>query len=331
MRSLSSTFVALALAISLVQATPSMRSPMRRAPKVKRDGSFTGVETGDLTYYDTGLTACGQTYTDSDLIAAISEDMFDTYPGYAGTNPNNNPVCGSTAVIYNPATQKSVQVTVVDRCTGCAWGDIDVTPTAFSQIADMNGGRIHNIQWQFGTTSPGDSSGGSSSSTTVASSSTEASSTVVQSSSPEVSSTPAPTTTTTVTSSSTESSSTVAPTTTEEPCADETSSETVPTTTEDPCSEETSTPVPTSTEDPCAEETGSSTSNPATSTSANASTSTSTSSSGSTSGASSFDSTAVYTGGQSVCYNGTKYTAKWWTQGETPSSTSDVWTAGGSC
>lgn len=37
-----------------------------------------------------------------------------------------------------------------------------------------------------------------------------------------------------------------------------------------------------------------------------------------------WDSTAVYTGGDTVSYQGHRYRAKWWTQGETPDS-SDVW------
>lgn len=36
------------------------------------------------------------------------------------------------------------------------------------------------------------------------------------------------------------------------------------------------------------------------------------------------NSTAVYTGGDTVCYQGRRYQAKWWTQGEQPGG-SDVW------
>jgi chitinase len=39
---------------------------------------------------------------------------------------------------------------------------------------------------------------------------------------------------------------------------------------------------------------------------------------------------AVYTGGMTVSYNGHKYTAKWWTQNETPGN-HDVWTDNGAC
>jgi chitinase len=43
-----------------------------------------------------------------------------------------------------------------------------------------------------------------------------------------------------------------------------------------------------------------------------------------------WSSTAVYVGGNTVSYNGHKYTAKWWTQGETPGN-HDVWADNGAC
>ena len=39
----------------------------------------------------------------------------------------------------------------------------------------------------------------------------------------------------------------------------------------------------------------------------------------------------VYVGGQLVSYNGHKWTAKWWTQGETPGGQAGVWTDNGPC
>ncbi|WP_068775848.1 lytic polysaccharide monooxygenase [Paenibacillus sp. FJAT-26967] len=38
-----------------------------------------------------------------------------------------------------------------------------------------------------------------------------------------------------------------------------------------------------------------------------------------------WSSTAVYVGGNKVTHNGVNYEARWWTQGQTPSATSDVW------
>lgn len=56
---------------------------------------------------------------------------------------------------------------------------------------------------------------------------------------------------------------------------------------------------------------------------------TSSTGSGSSSGScAAWDSSKVYTGGMCVSYNGATYTAKWWTQNETPGGSSGVWAAG---
>lgn len=40
-------------------------------------------------------------------------------------------------------------VTLTDRCTGCAYGALDFSPSAFNTIADPATGRIHDISWHF--------------------------------------------------------------------------------------------------------------------------------------------------------------------------------------
>ncbi|KIJ44283.1 carbohydrate-binding module family 5 protein [Sphaerobolus stellatus SS14] len=52
---------------------------------------------------------------------------------------------------------------------------------------------------------------------------------------------------------------------------------------------------------------------------------------GSCGGVAAWSSSAVYTGGQTVTYNGDTWTAKWWTQGDTPGGSADVWTDNGTC
>ncbi|KIY70041.1 carbohydrate-binding module family 5 protein [Cylindrobasidium torrendii FP15055 ss-10] len=47
-------------------------------------------------------------------------------------------------------------------------------------------------------------------------------------------------------------------------------------------------------------------------------------------GVAAWSASAVFTGGQQASYNGYLWTAKWWTQGETPGS-SDVWQQGAAC
>ncbi|KAI0330553.1 hypothetical protein GY45DRAFT_1323494 [Cubamyces sp. BRFM 1775] len=106
---------------------------------------LSGTQSGDGTYYATGLGACGITNHDSDYIAAVSHLLFDNYPGYDGANPNNNPVCNRK--IKATYQGKSVTITVTDRCTGCAVTDLDFSPSAFSQLADFAVGRLHDMTW----------------------------------------------------------------------------------------------------------------------------------------------------------------------------------------
>ncbi|KAA1477390.1 hypothetical protein DENSPDRAFT_861531 [Dentipellis sp. KUC8613] len=92
-----------------------------------------------------GVGACGIANVDTDLIVAVSEQLFDTFPG-AGANPNANPICNKPITAHFQG--KSVSVKVTDRCTACALNDLDFSPSAFSQLADQAAGRIA-ITWDF--------------------------------------------------------------------------------------------------------------------------------------------------------------------------------------
>ncbi|EIW74044.1 plant expansin [Coniophora puteana RWD-64-598 SS2] len=124
---------------STVSATPS---PTSTLPPF-----LVGTQTGDGTFYTPGLGACGITNTEQDMIVAVSETLFDTFPGYTGTNPNNNPVCNQKiSATYGSIT---INVTVTDRCTACALTDLDFTPAGFQQFAPETAGRIHGVQWDW--------------------------------------------------------------------------------------------------------------------------------------------------------------------------------------
>lgn len=100
--------------------------------------------TGDITYYVTGLGSCGITSAKTDAIVALSIPMMNN-----GLNPNKNPLCGKTISVFNPDTGATTQATVVDTCTGCAYGDVDMTQTLFNTVAPTGNGRVHGIQWGF--------------------------------------------------------------------------------------------------------------------------------------------------------------------------------------
>lgn len=76
------------------------------------------VYTGDLTYYNPALGACGIDSTDNDAVVAVSHLTFDAIQ--TGSDPNQNPLCGRKirARRFNEKTGQSVSidVTVIDRC-----------------------------------------------------------------------------------------------------------------------------------------------------------------------------------------------------------------------
>ncbi|KAI1841657.1 hypothetical protein JX265_009328 [Neoarthrinium moseri] len=106
--------------------------------------------TGELTYYAPGLGACGVTSTDEDFIASVSHLLFDA-AAEGGSNPNANQLCGRKIRIQRDFVEASkgntsVDVTVVDRCTGCAETDLDVSLGVFTQLALEESGRVE-VSW----------------------------------------------------------------------------------------------------------------------------------------------------------------------------------------
>ncbi|KAF9044790.1 hypothetical protein BDZ89DRAFT_979883 [Hymenopellis radicata] len=109
--------------------------------------SGSGSHTGEITFYATGLGACGITNVDTDPICAVSTMIFDNYPGYDGVNPNNNPICGKKIQVNYQG--KTTTVTVTDRCGGCAENDLDFSPTSFTILADQSLGRLTGATWDY--------------------------------------------------------------------------------------------------------------------------------------------------------------------------------------
>jgi hypothetical protein len=107
--------------------------------------SGTGEQmSGQATYYTPGLGACGDTSSDSDLIAALNKDQF--YSGGNSGVSNGNSNCGRKAKVTRGG--KHVTVTIVDSCPGCEKGDLDLSPEAFKRLASEDEGRVE-IKWQW--------------------------------------------------------------------------------------------------------------------------------------------------------------------------------------
>jgi len=144
----TSTSEAAAVTTSTTQAAaaaPSTTSTTQAAAAstAASSGSGSGNFSGQGTYYDTGLGSCGITSASTDYIVAISHLLMD---GSYTANPNANPYCGKKIRAFRNG--KSVDVTVVDRCTGCALDDLDFSESAFLQLASIDEGRV-DITWEW--------------------------------------------------------------------------------------------------------------------------------------------------------------------------------------
>ena len=91
---------------------------------------------GEGTYYDAdGSGNCSFDPSGDRMIAAINE------VDYAGSAP-----CGACAEVEGP--DGVITVRIVDRCPGCAPGDLDLSVEAFEMIAVKEEGRV-DISWHF--------------------------------------------------------------------------------------------------------------------------------------------------------------------------------------
>jgi hypothetical protein len=142
--------IILGLAIGLSRAHASSSSSELPLPA----SDTSAIYTGDLTYFSPALGACGITSNDNSSICAISHIVFDA--ASTGSDPNQNPLCGKKIRIERAvrdgelggdgdaakAGNRTVVVTVVDRCTGCASLDLDLSPAVFGMLANPDEGRV---------------------------------------------------------------------------------------------------------------------------------------------------------------------------------------------
>jgi len=111
-----------------------------KAQNLPLPSSNGGPYEGDLTYYAPGLGACGIVSADGDKIVAVSHLVFDAVQ--TGSNPNLNPLCGKKVRVKRLGGAVTVDLTVVDRCTGCKAQDLDMTEDTFSTLANVALGRV---------------------------------------------------------------------------------------------------------------------------------------------------------------------------------------------
>lgn len=119
----------------------SSRRKLHNLPLPSDNG---GPYRGDLTYYAPGLGACGVVSKDGDSIVSVSHLLFDAVS--KSSNPNQNPLCGK--MIRARRSTGSVDLKVVDRCTGCEPRDLDITEKVFATLANVDKGRV-DVEWSW--------------------------------------------------------------------------------------------------------------------------------------------------------------------------------------
>ncbi|KAI1382513.1 uncharacterized protein F4822DRAFT_435501 [Hypoxylon trugodes] len=110
------------------------------------------IFSGEITYYNAGLGACGYPddgKDDTTNIVAIPAQFWDnisTATSY-GLNQPAHPLCDKTITITS-LDGKATTATIRDRCGGCAGHAIDVTPHAFNELfGSLEGGRL-DCTWE---------------------------------------------------------------------------------------------------------------------------------------------------------------------------------------
>jgi len=115
--------------------------------------------TGELTFYDLGLGACGdndggkdETNNSEFLLTPPLVQQIVTFWSvvalshlFMGEQSNGNPYCGKTITIQ--ANGKTTTAVIKDKCMGCAYGDIDVSRHCFKEFASEGAGRIPITWW----------------------------------------------------------------------------------------------------------------------------------------------------------------------------------------
>ncbi|KAG8741401.1 hypothetical protein FRC10_002921 [Ceratobasidium sp. 414] len=82
---------------------------------------------------EAGTGACGRNNKNSEHVVAI---------GGAGKS-----TCGKTATVTYK--HKTVRVKVVDECPVCGHNNIDLSPSAFEQLAPKSKGKLNGIAWKY--------------------------------------------------------------------------------------------------------------------------------------------------------------------------------------
>ncbi|KAH7339091.1 RlpA-like double-psi beta-barrel-protein domain-containing protein-containing protein [Rhizoctonia solani] len=87
------------------------------------------TRSGDATYFDAGLGACGGTNGNWEYVVALNVPQW---------NGGANCWRGITIQAYG----KQINAAIVDQCPGCGYGSLDLTPSLFQAFTSLDVGRV---------------------------------------------------------------------------------------------------------------------------------------------------------------------------------------------
>ncbi|GGT14990.1 MULTISPECIES: cysteine/serine endopeptidase inhibitor [Streptomyces] len=101
---------------------------------------------GQMTYYnDKGYGACGT------QVDAATEDLVAvSHEWWTSADPNQDPLCDGVSVQVSYGG-KTITVPVKDMCPSCDSGHLDLSQSAFEQLAPLEKGLVEGITWKFVT------------------------------------------------------------------------------------------------------------------------------------------------------------------------------------
>ncbi|KAF9444116.1 hypothetical protein P691DRAFT_678192, partial [Macrolepiota fuliginosa MF-IS2] len=94
--------------------------------------------------FNPGPGACGFTNTSSQLVASVSAQVFNKFPG-ATTNPNKNPICRRSAFITYDG--KNVTAPIVDFFTNPGTYNVGLSLPGFTVFASEDDGIVEKVTW----------------------------------------------------------------------------------------------------------------------------------------------------------------------------------------
>ncbi|ODO03403.1 hypothetical protein L198_02250 [Cryptococcus wingfieldii CBS 7118] len=119
---------------TLALALPAFSAPVEKAVALEKRRT---TYSGQATFYDVGLGACGGTNVATDYIVALNTAQYGS--GYPG------PHCGKAITISYGG--KQVGATIEDECPTCAYGALDMSTSLFLNFATENDGVFQMTWW----------------------------------------------------------------------------------------------------------------------------------------------------------------------------------------